>query len=212
MRAQQRGLQLLLHEQLYGQSHTNDFWTCCPISTILREGQWTKKKITLLLSQWKISRRKEKERKSSTSTKGKAAVWSSLLCLNCQDVLCCWLIKADVAPCPRPQEQAGHYREGAEGGLRGNTKLKVTVRKFKEHGEEQQDCVGGCWNREALWILWGRITKKGSERAVAGRGGHCRDTEDLALQQWGNLEMLSWRLQVLLQIELLCYICASAAD
>lgn len=88
---------------------------------------------------------------------------------------------AQGAACPRTREQAGHYREGAEGGLRGNTKLEVSVRKFKERGEEQQDCVGGWWNREALWILWGRITKKGSERAVVGRRGHCRDTEDLAL-------------------------------
>lgn len=46
----------------------------------LREGQRTeKKKITLLLSQWKISKRKERERKSSMGTKGKAAVCAQKL-------------------------------------------------------------------------------------------------------------------------------------
>lgn len=157
-----------------------------------RKGQRTEKKNYPPAESMENQQEKRKGEEKQHMHQGKS-------CSKCSEVICStWTARmffllanegkcsSSAAPawgaaCPRTQEQAGHCRERAEGGLRGNTKLEVTVRKFKEHGEEQQDCVGGWWNREALWILWGRITKKGSERAVAGRGGHCRDTEDLAL-------------------------------
>lgn len=183
MQAQQRGLQ---HEQLHCKSHLNDFWTCCPISTILERGaKGLRKKLP---SCWLNGRsaREKKEEKQHAHTKGKSAARAQKLSAVLELPGCSLLLAdegrcssspapAQGAACPRTQEQAGHYRERAERGLRGNTKLEVTVRKFKGHGGEQQDCVGGWWNREALWIFWGRITKKGSERAVVGRGGHCRE-------------------------------------
>lgn len=96
----------------------------------------------------------KRKRKSSTHTKGKAAVCAQKLSALLGLPGCSLLLAnegrgssspapAQGAACPRTQEQAGHYRERAEGGLRGNTKLEVTVRKFKGLGEEQQDCVGG---------------------------------------------------------------------
>lgn len=130
----------------------------------LREGKRTEKKIYPPAESMENQQEKRKGEEKQHTHQGKSCSTCSKVSALLELPGCPLLLAnqgrcsfspapAQGAACPRTQEQAGHCRERAEGGLRGNTKLEVTVRNFKERGGEQQDCVGSWRNREALWIL-----------------------------------------------------------